>query len=57
MTKREDCDRVAQKFKRRSEESLRKTLVECNQVEDLSVQNYYRRRCEALSISPELLSQ
>ncbi len=55
IKKREACDRVAMKFHRRSEEQLRKSLVEWNQVEDLSVQDYYRTRCKALGIPPVLL--
>jgi hypothetical protein len=55
MRKKEAVDWVAMKFQRRSEAGLMKSLSEWNQIEDLSVQNYYRRRCEVLSISPDLL--
>lgn len=55
IKKTEACDRVALKFQRRSEAVLSKSLMKWNQVEDLSVQNYYRRRCEAMSIPPDLL--
>jgi hypothetical protein len=55
MRKKEACDVVAMRYQRRSEESLRKILVEWNQVEDLSVQNYYRQRCAKLGVPPVLL--
>ena len=55
IRKQEACDRVAMKFQRRNEESLQKLLVESNQVEDLSVQEYYRQRCAAVGLSPGLL--
>jgi hypothetical protein len=55
MEKKEACDWVAMRFQRRSKEGVIKANVELSQVEDLSVQNYYRKRCEILSISPDLL--
>lgn len=51
----EAVDKVAMKFKRRSEEKLRENLERWNQVEDLGVQEYYRKRCAAMGIEPVLL--
>ncbi|HEY1808635.1 MAG TPA: glycosyltransferase family 92 protein [Acidobacteriaceae bacterium] len=53
--KSEAVDKVAMKFRRRSEEMLRENLARWNQVEDLAVQDYYRKRCEAMGLEPVLL--
>lgn len=57
MRKKEACDPMALRFPvdRHTEDRLRKHLIESNKVEDLTVQEYYRRRCEALSVPPTLL--
>jgi len=53
----EAVDKVAMKFRRRSEEKLRANLERWNQVEDLAVQDYYRKRCGAIGVEPALLTQ
>ena len=53
--KSEAVDKVAMKFRRRSEEKLRENLDRWNQIEDLAVQDYYRKRCAILGKDPVLL--
>lgn len=53
--KKEACDSFAMKFQRITEAHLRGNLADWNAVEDLSVQNYYRQRCEKNGVPPTLL--
>lgn len=56
-SKKEACDRVGMQISRRSKKSFFAHLEQWNQVEDLSVQKYYRDRCIATGRQPVLLDR